>query len=344
MKRNVLITVEYDGSRFSGWQTQPNARTVHGELMRALGLVCGGEIRLNGTSRTDAGVHAYGQAASLTGAFGIPAERIPIAVNNLTTDVKIVTACEMDETFHARRDAKGKTYLYRISVSGPEYEPDIFMRDYRYQLRRSETICANSSDKLSGNYLDKPEMLSRNDLDASDKLSGNYLDKPEMLSRNDTDKLSGNRLDEIEKPSSNHLDASESQSSVYIDSRCASSPLSIPQMREAAAELIGTHDFSSFRSAGGNPNADPVKTISDITIRGFESADTRGRPIIEYEIRVTGDAFLYNMVRILVGTLVETGTGKRMPRDMAHTLAAKDRQAAGHTAPAAGLWLERVYF
>jgi tRNA pseudouridine38-40 synthase len=115
-------------------------------------------------------------------------------------------------------------------------------------------------------------------------------------------------------------------------------------MQKAADILVGIHDFSSFKSSGGNPCADPVKTISDISVRSFESADTRGKKSIEYEIRATGNSFLYNMVRIVVGTLVETGLGIRSPESMQGTLAAKDRRVAGHTAPAAGLWLEKVYF
>jgi tRNA pseudouridine(38-40) synthase len=246
-------------------------------------------------------------------------------VNNLTTDVKIVSAREVNETFHARYDATGKTYLYRISVAGPESEPDIFMRDYRYQLTAHEAMYANASGRVSGDCPDDPESPPSSFIDGAENLSGNYLDGPE-------------------DSSSNFIDGTGELSSIYLDGNCTTSPLSVPLMREAAAALIGKHDFSSFRSAGGNPHADPVKTLTDIAIRSFESADTRGRPITEYEIRIAGDAFLYNMVRILVGTLVETGTGKRTPQDMAATRAAKDRRAAGHTAPAAGLWLEKVHF
>ena len=63
-ERNILLTIEYDGSCFSGWQRQPQARTVQGELERVLSRVCNTEIKINGTSRTDAGVHALGQRAS----------------------------------------------------------------------------------------------------------------------------------------------------------------------------------------------------------------------------------------------------------------------------------------
>ncbi|MFQ7739585.1 MAG: tRNA pseudouridine(38-40) synthase TruA, partial [Emergencia timonensis] len=83
MERNILLTIEYDGTNFCGWQRQPGLRTVQGQLEQALTKVCGKEITLNGTSRTDAGVHALGQRASFRGEFGIPTDRIMLAVNNL---------------------------------------------------------------------------------------------------------------------------------------------------------------------------------------------------------------------------------------------------------------------
>ena len=83
MERNIFMTIEYDGSDFCGWQRQPNVRTVQGHLEEVLSHVCGKEIKLNGTSRTDAGVHALGQCASFRGEFGIPTDRIMLAANNI---------------------------------------------------------------------------------------------------------------------------------------------------------------------------------------------------------------------------------------------------------------------
>ena len=80
---NIFMTIEYDGSDFCGWQRQPNVRTVQGHLEEVLSHVCGKEIKLNGTSRTDAGVHALGQCASFRGEFGIPTDRIMLAANNI---------------------------------------------------------------------------------------------------------------------------------------------------------------------------------------------------------------------------------------------------------------------
>jgi tRNA pseudouridine38-40 synthase len=252
--RNVLLTIEYDGSQFHGWQIQPRARTVQGVLEDALTRVCGEPIRLNGASRTDAGVHAYGQAASFVGDFGIPSERIPVVVNHLLKDVRILSAHEVPPGFHARYDAVGKTYLYRIATVAVA---DIFLRNYSYFLNEG---------------------------------------------------------------------------------------LNTGKMREAARHLTGIHDFSAFQSAGSAKRESTVRTIADLTIEERFDVDTRGRSLKKLEIRVTGDGFLYNMVRIIVGTLVETGLGVRAPEDMADVVASCDRSRAGPTAPASGLYLNEVIF
>jgi tRNA pseudouridine38-40 synthase len=254
VKRNVKITVEYDGSAFHGWQAQPGSRTVQGELEQALTRVCGEDIKLNGASRTDAGVHALGQAASFSGDFGIPADRVPIAANDLLDDVRVLAADDAPEGFHARFDARGKTYLYRISESR---EPDIFLRNYRYLLNESP---------------DKGKMES------------------------------------------------------------------------AAKRFIGTHDFAAFRTMGGAGQNDTVRTITAIDIDRRDAVDTKGNPARETNIRVTGEGFMYNMVRIIVGTLVETGLGSRDQESVTAAIESRRRSDAGHTAPAAGLYLERVYY
>ena len=83
MERNILLTIEYDGSEFSGWQRQPDRTTVQGTLEEVLSRAMGREVLINGTSRTDAGVHALGQRASFKGDFGIPTEKIKPVVNSL---------------------------------------------------------------------------------------------------------------------------------------------------------------------------------------------------------------------------------------------------------------------
>lgn len=276
MKRNILLTIEYDGSAFHGWQYQPGLRTVQGVLQEALSKVLGSDIQVNGTSRTDAGVHALGQCCSFAGDFGIPTENIKDAVNNVLSegrtgagtkpgDVRIIDCKEVPEDFHARFDCKGKTYRYLINVG----EPDIFRRNYCYYV-----------DAGRGTLLDLDSMM------------------------------------------------------------------------EAAEFIVGTHDFACFQSAGGNPRETTVRTIFELRITDSEN-QMANREIEDVGVKrvdgdiiveVTGDGFLYNMVRIIVGTLIEVGLGKRTPDSVREAIELKDRTLAGHTAPAEGLYLKQILF
>lgn len=254
--RNVLITVEYDGSPFHGWQRQPEAVTVQGVLEEALSLVCGEEIHIDGTGRTDAGVHALCQCATFSGEFGIPADRIPYAVNNVLLSeksaegaVRVLTAEDVPECFHARFSASGKTYRYRILNSA---EISVFDRNLFYHIKYDLDVC---------------------------------------------------------------------------------------RMRKAAEYIKGTHDFACFQAAGGQERLTTVRTVSDIEIN--EIKEERGKVI---DIEVTGDGFLYNMVRIIAGTLVDAGCGKIEPEKLPEIIISCDRTLAGHTAPPQGLYLKEVYF
>lgn len=111
-------------------------------------------------------------------------------------------------------------------------------------------------------------------------------------------------------------------------------PLDVRLMRQGAEYLVGIHDFRSFCSAGAQV---------DTTVRQIDSLEVEeaGREIV---IRVTGRGFLYNMVRIIAGTLMEVGRGHIAPEAVARILEAKDRQAAGPTAPACGLTLMEIRY
>lgn len=262
MERNLLLTIEYDGSGFSGWQRQPDRRTVQGTLEEALGRVLGQAVQIQGTSRTDSGVHALGQQATLRGDFGIPTDKLMPAVNNILAgrsggigrigrvgDVRLTAVREMPPGFHARFDAVGKLYRYLLSE---RETPDIFRRNYCYQL---------------------PQVLD------------------------------------------------------------------LAAMRQAAAQIVGTHDFCCFQSAGGTERETTVRTVYALTLERTEHAEGS-----QLTMEIRGDGFLYNMVRIITGTLVEVGLGLRSAASVQEILDSGDRQLAGHTAPAAGLYLVRVFY
>ena len=251
----MLLTIAYDGSTFHGWQKQPGERTVQGYLEQTMSRLFDREILLSGTSRTDAGVHAYGQRATLITELGVPVEKIPRVFNTALaddrleglSDIEVIAAAEMPEGFHARFDSKGKRYIYRIRNSSA---PDIFLKRYRWQI---------------------------------------------------------------------------------------TTPLDIDSMRAACPFVVGEHDFACFQSAG-SPAGSTVREIYSLDIKRREDDPD------EIELTIEGSAFLYNMVRIITGTLVETGLGKRAPEDMERVIASKDRANAGIVAPAGGLWLDEVFY
>jgi tRNA pseudouridine38-40 synthase len=115
--------VAYEGTRYAGFQVQPNAPTVQGELERALATICGEQVRIAGAGRTDAGVHAIGQVISFRSATSLDPAAIGRGVNALLpADIAIRDVEEADEDFHARYSATGRTYEYRIR-NAPQRDP-----------------------------------------------------------------------------------------------------------------------------------------------------------------------------------------------------------------------------
>lgn len=113
------------------------------------------------------------------------------------------------------------------------------------------------------------------------------------------------------------------------------SELDTEEMRKAAACIVGTHDFKCFETAGGTPRESTVRTVSRLDISEDENSIV---------IEISGDGFLYNMVRIITGTLVEVGAGKRSSSELPGIIESRSRANAGFTAPPQGLYLKEIYF
>ncbi len=253
MKRIRLI-VSYDGTNYHGWQVQPNAVTVEGELNQALSSLLNTDIEVIGASRTDAGVHALGNVAVFDTESRIPPEKFSFALNQrLPDDIVIQKSEEVAPDFHPRHCDCRKTYEYTIlnrKFPLPEYR--------------------NTAYFYYGN-------------------------------------------------------------------------LDIEKMKTASKAFLGEHDFAGFCSAGTQVTS-TVRVIYGIEVieewlyhNSYKEKDAeRERKII---IRVNGNGFLYNMVRIIAGTLIEVGKGSIDAEDMADIIASKDRNRAGATAPARGLKL-----
>ncbi len=243
----VRLVVEYDGSDFAGWQVQPGRRTVQGTLEAAIARLVKSERRIvvAGAGRTDAGVHAEGMVCAFDPPRVLPLTAFVHGLNALLPEDLAVRSAELaPPDFDPRRDARGKTYRYRL-----------WNHPVRSPLRAR---------------------------------------------------------------------------------RCwhVRGPLDLAAMREAAAHLRGTHDFSAFRAQGCEAKT-TVRTLRAVEVRGSGP---------ELEIEVEGTAFLRFMVRSIAGTLVDVGQGRIDPARIPEILASGDRAQAGRTAPAHGLTLVAVYY
>jgi tRNA pseudouridine38-40 synthase len=119
LHRNIKLVLAYDGTDFAGWQAQPDLVTVQGVLAAAITRVTRETVLLHGSGRTDAGVHALGQVASFVTSSPIPAANLVIALNDtIPSSIRVLSAEEVAEDFHARKSAKAKTYRYRIFRGG----------------------------------------------------------------------------------------------------------------------------------------------------------------------------------------------------------------------------------
>jgi tRNA pseudouridine38-40 synthase len=243
--RTLRLLIEYDGTDFCGWQRQLDQRTVQQCLEEAFAAMTGMHLHVQGAGRTDAGVHADGQVASVEVASRIPALGFMRGLNShLPRDIAVLDVADVEAGFNARHSARGKIYRYRIwnhPVRSPRH------------ARQAWHVFA---------------------------------------------------------------------------------PLNVHAMREAAEVLTGEHDFRAFRAA------DCERKTTVRLMRRFEVQREGGLITCEVE----GTAFLKNMVRILVGTLVAVGHGKMTIDQVRALLKNGDRTQAGMTAPAQGLTLATVVY
>ena len=239
------MIIEYDGTNYVGWQTQLNGLAVQEVIEKAISEVTGETLRIEGSGRTDSGVHAVAQVAHFDTDARMAADKFAIAINtHLPSDIRILYSEEAPTDFHSRFSAKRKEYRYAIQL-GP------------------------------------------------------------------------------------HARVFESRTSLHVHY-----DLDIQLMEHAARQFLGEHDFRAFMSTG---------TTIENTIRTiYKSEWSRIGDLLLYN--VAGNGFLYNMVRIMVGTMLEIGMHKSETNCIVSAFETLDRNYAGSTAPAHGLTLYRVSY
>ena len=244
MKR-ILLTVEYDGTAYAGWQRQINGLAVQQVLEEALSSACGHPVTVTGSSRTDAGVHALDQKVHFDTDCAIPPDKYPFVLNTmLPPDIRVQAGREVPSDFHARFLTSGKTYTYRF-----------------WNARHGSALRRNTHWHIPVPMAEEP-------------------------------------------------------------------------VRQALLSLPGRHDFAAFQAAGGTAKT-TVRTLrsAELEVHGFE-----------WILTVSGDAFLYNMVRIIAGTAAEIGLGRLSSDAFNKAFNTLDRLSLGMTAPAHGLELTEVRY
>ncbi len=243
--RRIKITLDYIGTAYDGWQRQPDRDTVQKRVEEAIFSLSGERVSVVASGRTDAGVHALGQVAHFDVNAAIPAKNYMTGVNHfLPPDIRILSAEEAPEDFHARFSAHEKTYTYCIYES------------------RFDRAC--------------------------------YF----------------NRAARVEQK------------------------LDLKNMKTAAEAFCGTHDFTSFCSAGADTTTF-TRTIKDIRV-------ARSGGLVK--ISVTADGFLYNMVRRIAAVLVKAGKGQIDKAGAEKMINAADNKVAKDVMPACGLYLKSVKY
>lgn len=150
--RNLRLTIAYDGSEFSGWQVQPRRATIQGILADVLENITNERRLPQGSGRTDAGVHALAQVATVGIESPIPCRGLQIALNDrLPASIRILTVDEVPGDFHARKSAKAKTYRYRIN-RGDVCPPFLARYVYHHPYPLTEQVMIDSAQLVEGEH------------------------------------------------------------------------------------------------------------------------------------------------------------------------------------------------
>jgi tRNA pseudouridine38-40 synthase len=312
------LILAYDGTPYNGWQIQLNLPTVQGTLAHAIHHITGESTLPQGSGRTDTGVHALAQVATVTLATPIPSPNLHRALNRiLPPSIRVLSVEQVPEDFHARHSARRKTYEYRILPGNQICSPMLAPYVWAFQrpldlatLQQAATYVIGTHDFTSFAATD-PDLNNRDQSDDDSPAEAESCLTQEAVISTE----GGARAAAMEKSASLiHVPVEEAVISTGGGAFAAvvEGPASLPPLQRTN-----------------------IRTIHHSTWHQQENL---------YIYRVTGSGFLHHMVRNLVGTFVQTATGHIPVDAIPEILAARHRSAAGYTAPARGLFLVEVEY
>jgi tRNA pseudouridine38-40 synthase len=305
------LTLAYDGTEFHGWQIQPGRPTIQGTLADAVTAVTGEGVLPQGSGRTDAGVHAWGQVASFSLRAAIPAENLQRALNRiLPAAIRILSAEQAPAEFHARHSAVGKVYQYRIlhdDVCSP------FLARYATCCRWPLDVEAmqEAAEAILGEH--DFTSFAASDPDRTARAEGE-----EAVDGGNAGLASGAGDCEEEALLSKVRRVESNVRRIEL-SQWSRESLALPLPGTLGAMLAGP-DAELFGDTLGGDTGE----------------------IFTYTVR--GNGFLHHMVRNFVGTFVEIGRGRIPATEIPRILDGRNRALAGPTAAANGLCLMQVLY
>lgn len=322
------ITLSYDGTSFSGWQIQPNAPSVQATLQQALTVLLGEEIAVTGAGRTDAGVHAVRYVAHFDSATNrLGAQEIGYKLNAiLPPSIVVHEVVPAADDFHARFDAVSRTYLYFINRG-----KDPFTEHYSWRCGWSLDVDAMNAAAA--------HLLGTHDFSCFEKTGGNNKTSICTVTEAFWAPYTPQSAGILGMPGS--MGGSDVAPEMMCVNGGAVSSATVAMGGDGAVRGEGDGVVREVGLAGASGAAGGVVPVMMCVNGGAVSSAPGARYLV---FRISADRFLRNMVRAIVGTLVEVGRGKRTPDSIPALLASHDRCSAGESVPANALFLISVLY
>ena len=302
--KNIKLVVAYDGTNYSGWQIQPNAVTIEQLLDKAINSLTGENIHVTGASRTDAGVHAMGNVAVFKTNSTIPGRRWAYAINRfLPDDIVVQASWEVEKNFHPRHCNTVKTYEYKILNT-----PFPFPKERNYSWHVSHDLNINKMKEAAQILVGEHDFKSFCCVRTQTESTVRHIYSIEIIKENIYNKNISEKFSNKYNNNKNCLDM------------------------KASDNMSGLSD----KIFGKNYSCDDKLQNNNVSAANRADNISNGSYIT---IRIKGNGFLYNMVRIIAGTLMQVGRGQLTPAAVQNMLLSKDRCSAGQTAPPQGLTL-----